>query len=249
MTDYKYYEASPHDLRARALWPMVIGAVLVALSFLVPSSQGLLLIGSIEGAGKVAVFLSDTAKVFGISIITLLLVLVLSTRRRLSAQYRLKEAIAIVGVVIIFAGGGAMLNEGYIKPQFDSPRPNVEWLAQQPTSIESGFSVESYYARKNGDERSRYIEKVLFALGAEVPAVIGEHWVTEPGYSFPSGHAYASFFLATFFLFFAVNMAMVTGLAPVVGVPLPLVSYGGSAMLVLLVAFGLVQSAHVHRPR
>lgn len=53
----------------------------------------------------------------------------------------------------------------------------------------------------------------------------------------------------TFFLFFAVNMAMVTGLAPVVGVPLPLVSYGGSAMIVLLIAFGLVQSAHVHKPR
>lgn len=53
----------------------------------------------------------------------------------------------------------------------------------------------------------------------------------------------------TFFLFFSVNMSMVMGLAPVVGVPLPLVSYGGSAMLVLLLAFGLVQSAHVHRPR
>ena len=53
----------------------------------------------------------------------------------------------------------------------------------------------------------------------------------------------------TFFLFFAVNMSMVMGLAPVVGVPLPLVSYGGSAMIVLLAAFGLVQSAHVHRPR
>jgi rod shape determining protein RodA len=53
----------------------------------------------------------------------------------------------------------------------------------------------------------------------------------------------------TFFLFFAVNMAMVMGLAPVVGVPLPLVSYGGSAMLVLLLAFGIVQSAHVHRAR
>ena len=53
----------------------------------------------------------------------------------------------------------------------------------------------------------------------------------------------------TFFLFFAVNMSMVMGLAPVVGVPLPLVSYGGSAMLVLLLAFGLVQSAHIHRPR
>jgi rod shape determining protein RodA len=53
----------------------------------------------------------------------------------------------------------------------------------------------------------------------------------------------------TFFLFFAVNMAMVMGLMPVVGVPLPLVSYGGSAMLVLMVGFGLVQSAHIHKPR
>ncbi|MEM9901763.1 MAG: rod shape-determining protein RodA [Pseudomonadota bacterium] len=52
-----------------------------------------------------------------------------------------------------------------------------------------------------------------------------------------------------FFLYFAVNMSMVMGLAPVVGVPLPLVSFGGSAMLVLMVAFGLVQSAHIHRPR
>jgi rod shape determining protein RodA len=54
---------------------------------------------------------------------------------------------------------------------------------------------------------------------------------------------------ATFFLYFVINMAMVMGLAPVVGVPLPLVSYGGSAMLVLMFAFGLVQSAHIHRPR
>ena len=53
----------------------------------------------------------------------------------------------------------------------------------------------------------------------------------------------------TFFLYFAVNMAMVMGLAPVVGVPLPLVSYGGSSLLVLMVAFGLLQSAHVHKPR
>jgi len=54
---------------------------------------------------------------------------------------------------------------------------------------------------------------------------------------------------ANFFLYFAVNISMVMGLAPVVGVPLPLVSYGGTAMLVLLFGFGLIQSAHVHRPR
>ena len=54
---------------------------------------------------------------------------------------------------------------------------------------------------------------------------------------------------ATFFLYFGVNMAMVMGLAPVVGSPLPLVSYGGTAMVVLMLGFGLVQSAHVHRAR
>ena len=53
----------------------------------------------------------------------------------------------------------------------------------------------------------------------------------------------------TFFLFFSINMGMVMGLLPVVGVPLPLVSYGGTAMMILLMAFGMVQSAHVHRPR
>ncbi len=54
---------------------------------------------------------------------------------------------------------------------------------------------------------------------------------------------------ANFFFYIAVNLSMVMGMAPVVGVPLPLLSYGGSAMLVILIGFGLVQSAHVHRPR
>jgi rod shape determining protein RodA len=54
---------------------------------------------------------------------------------------------------------------------------------------------------------------------------------------------------ANLFFNIAVNLSMVMGMAPVVGVPLPLLSYGGSAMLVLMVGFGLVQSAHIHRPR
>ncbi len=53
----------------------------------------------------------------------------------------------------------------------------------------------------------------------------------------------------TFFLYFAVNMGMVMGLMPVVGAPLPLVSYGGTQLMILLMAFGIVQSAHVNRPR
>jgi len=50
-----------------------------------------------------------------------------------------------------------------------------------------------------------------------------------------------------FFLYVFVNMAMVMGLIPVVGVPLPFVSYGGTAMLTLLFGFGLVLSASLHR--
>jgi rod shape determining protein RodA len=50
-----------------------------------------------------------------------------------------------------------------------------------------------------------------------------------------------------FFLYVFVNIAMVMGVIPVVGVPLPLISYGGSAMLALLIGFGLLMSVWVHR--
>jgi rod shape determining protein RodA len=50
-----------------------------------------------------------------------------------------------------------------------------------------------------------------------------------------------------FFLYFFVNIAMVTGLTPVVGVPLPLISYGGTAMMTVLIGFGLVMNVSIHR--
>jgi len=51
----------------------------------------------------------------------------------------------------------------------------------------------------------------------------------------------------TFFLYVFINIAMVMGLIPVVGVPLPLVSYGGTAMLTILFGFGLLLCVHIHR--
>ncbi len=50
-----------------------------------------------------------------------------------------------------------------------------------------------------------------------------------------------------FFLYIFINIAMVMGLVPVVGVPLPLISYGGTSMLTLLISFGLIMSVYVHR--
>jgi rod shape determining protein RodA len=52
---------------------------------------------------------------------------------------------------------------------------------------------------------------------------------------------------ATFAFYVLINGAMVMGLAPVVGVPMPLLSYGGTVMLTVMVGFGLVQSVRVHR--
>ncbi|WP_428409901.1 rod shape-determining protein RodA [Hyphococcus sp.] len=53
--------------------------------------------------------------------------------------------------------------------------------------------------------------------------------------------------VGTFTLYVLINTGMVMGLAPVVGVPLPLVSNGGTVMLTIMAAFGLVMSAYVHR--
>ncbi|WP_144213142.1 rod shape-determining protein RodA [Shewanella donghaensis] len=51
----------------------------------------------------------------------------------------------------------------------------------------------------------------------------------------------------TFFVYIFVNIGMVSGILPVVGVPLPLVSYGGTSMMTLMIGFGILMSIHTHR--
>ncbi len=51
----------------------------------------------------------------------------------------------------------------------------------------------------------------------------------------------------TFFVYIFVNMGMVTGLLPVVGVPLPLMSYGGTSVVTLMAGFGLIMGVHTHK--
>lgn len=53
----------------------------------------------------------------------------------------------------------------------------------------------------------------------------------------------------TFFVYVFVNIGMVTGLLPVVGVPLPLISYGGTSLVTLMAAFGILMSIQTHRNR
>ena len=53
--------------------------------------------------------------------------------------------------------------------------------------------------------------------------------------------------LSAFFIYVAVNMSMVLGLIPIVGAPLPIMSYGGSAMLSMMIGLGIVMSCKVYR--
>ncbi|WP_040664270.1 rod shape-determining protein RodA [Nitrococcus mobilis] len=61
------------------------------------------------------------------------------------------------------------------------------------------------------------------------------------------GRLLAGSIVLTFFIYFFVNIGMVSGLLPVVGLPLPLISYGGTSIVTLLAAFGMLMSIHTHR--
>jgi len=84
---------------------------------------------------------------------------------------------------------------------------------------------------------------VLFVLGA---IVLGG-FVIALGCRNPFGRLVAVGITTNYFLYAFVNIAMVTGAIPVGGVPLPLVSHGGSALFTVMFGFGLLLSVHVHR--
>ncbi len=54
-------------------------------------------------------------------------------------------------------------------------------------------------------------------------------------------------FMLNFFIYYFINIAMVLGMVPTVGVPLPLMSFGGSSLLSLMFGFGLCENAHIHK--
>ncbi|WP_110649185.1 rod shape-determining protein RodA [Salinicola peritrichatus] len=61
------------------------------------------------------------------------------------------------------------------------------------------------------------------------------------------GRLLAGSIVLTFFIYVFVNIGMVSGILPVVGVPLPLVSYGGTSSVTLMAGFGILMSIHTHR--
>ena len=61
------------------------------------------------------------------------------------------------------------------------------------------------------------------------------------------GKLYCYSFATAFFIYVAVNMGMVLGLLPIVGAPLPIMSYGGSSMMAIMLGLGIAMSCKVYK--
>lgn len=87
---------------------------------------------------------------------------------------------------------------------------------------------------------------VLSVLGLYTALVVrGLYIATQAGHTFE--RLVAGALTLTFFVYVFVNIAMVSGLLPVVGVPLPLISYGGTSAITLMASFGIIMAVRTHK--
>jgi rod shape determining protein RodA len=77
-------------------------------------------------------------------------------------------------------------------------------------------------------------------------AVIGRCMIITANASAQFTRLIAGSITLTFFTYIFVNIGMVSGILPVVGVPLPLISYGGTSMVTMLLGFGILMSIQTH---
>ena len=132
---------------------------------------------------------------------------------------------------MIAVGSGGMLGKGFNQ----GTQSKLEFLPEHTTDFI--FAVL-------GEEFGLAGALVLLALYA---FIVGRcMWISANARDTYSRLVAGAFGLA-FSVYVIVNGGMITGLLPVVGVPLPLVSYGGTSAITLLVGFGVVMSIHAHR--
>ena len=132
---------------------------------------------------------------------------------------------------MIAVGSGGLLGKGYLA----GTQTHLDFLPERTTDFI--FAVWS--------EEFGFIGNLLL-LGLYV-FVIGRGFVITANASTYFTRLMAGSITLTFFIYTFVNIGMVTGILPVVGVPLPLVSYGGTSLLTLMLGFGVLMSIHTHQ--
>ena len=132
---------------------------------------------------------------------------------------------------MIAVGSGGMLGKGYM----NGTQTHLDFLPERTTDFVFAVYSEEFGLLGN-----------LILLGMYM-FVIGRGFVITANASTYFTRLMAGSITLTFFTYAFVNMGMVSGILPVVGVPLPLVSYGGTSMLTLLLGFGMLMSIHTHK--
>lgn len=131
----------------------------------------------------------------------------------------------------IAMGSGGLLGKGYGL----GSQSQLEFLPERHTDfIFAAFAEEFGFVG------------AFFLLGAYAAIILISLRIASLSHSH-FGRLAASGVIATFAMYVLINGAMVMGLAPVVGVPMPLLSNGGTVMLTVMIGFGLVMATRVHR--
>ena len=132
---------------------------------------------------------------------------------------------------MIAVGSGGVLGKGYLS----GTQTHLDFLPERTTDFIFAVYSEEFGLLGN-----------LILLGMYL-FIIGRGFVITANASTYFTRLMAGSITLTFFTYAFVNMGMVSGILPVVGVPLPLVSYGGTSMVTLLLGLGMLMSIHTHK--
>lgn len=132
---------------------------------------------------------------------------------------------------MIAVGSGGFLGKGYM----EGTQTHLDFLPERSTDFIFAVYSEEFGFLGN-----------LILLGIYI-FIIARGFIITANASTYFTRLMAGSITLTFFTYTFVNMGMVTGILPVVGVPLPLLSYGGTSMLTLMLGFGVLMSIHTHQ--
>ncbi len=131
----------------------------------------------------------------------------------------------------IAIGSGGMYGKGWL----NGTQSHLEFLPERSTDFI--FAVFSEEFGLMGEMLLIAIYLFVIARGLTIAVNAQQTY----------GKLLAAGLILTFFVYVFVNMGMVIGQLPVVGVPLPLISHGGTSMVTIMVGFGILMSIHTHR--
>lgn len=132
---------------------------------------------------------------------------------------------------MIAIGSGGIYGKGWL----NGTQSQLEFLPERTTDFI--FAVISEELGLNG---------VLMLLALYLFIILRGLYIASQAQD-TFGRSLAGTLTLVFFVYLFVNTGMVSGILPVVGVPLPLVSYGGTSMVTIMAGFGILMSIHTHR--